>query len=118
SYEQASITASVAGWFTVAYDSAVCDPAAIAGLAETAAASAGLDVAAYSRRVYAFPQIAACSWWGLGTVGGNPSSAWINGTFAKKVVGHELGHNFGLYHAKARDCGAVPLGGTCSDLEY
>ena len=118
SYEQVTITSQIVGWLTVAHDPTVCDPSTIARLADEAATNAGVDVAAYGRRIYAFPQLAACSWWGLGSVGGSPSQAWINGTFAKKVVGHELGHNFGLYHANAHDCGAAPIGPTCSDLEY
>ena len=118
SYEQTTLAANVFGWFTVAYDTTTCDAMTITRLADEAATNAGIDLAGYGHRIYAFPQLAACSWWGVGTVGGTPSSAWINGTFVKKVVGHELGHNFGLHHARAHDCGAAPIGPICTDLEY
>ena len=54
----------------------------------------------------------------LGTVGGNPSSAWINGSLQLAVVGHEMGHNFGLYHSHALECGSVPIGTGCTSVEY
>ncbi len=34
----------------------------------------GVDLSLYTRYVYAFPNN-ACTWWGLGSVGGNPSQA-------------------------------------------
>jgi len=51
-------------------------------------------------------------------VGGNPAQAWINGSLALRVIGHELGHNFGLYHSHALECGATTLGNSCASLEY
>jgi hypothetical protein len=68
--------------------------------------------------VYGFPQSNGCGWAGLGTVGGNPSAAWTNGTFNLLVVGHEMGHNFGLYHAHSLICPGVTLGTNCSTGEY
>ena len=90
----------------------------LATQARQAAQTAGTNVSSYSRFVYAFPSVAACGWSGLGTVGGNPSGAWINGGFQGGVVAHEVGHNFGLYHSHAMDCGTQVIGGSCSSIEY
>ena len=35
-----------------------------------------------------------------------------------RTVGHELGHGFGLYHARAMDCGSQVIGGSCTTIEY
>ena len=67
--------------------------------------------------MYAFPTN-ACGWWGLGTVGGNPSQAWVNGSLQLKVLAHEMGHNFGLYHAHSLDCGAAAIGSSCASVDY
>jgi len=108
-----SAAADVYGWFTIAQDSTVCDYNKTASLAEQAATAAGANLSAYSRRVYAFPNN-ACTWWGLGTVGGNPSKAWINGSFQLRVVGHEMGHGLGLYHSHSMSCDLA----TCTTSEY
>ncbi len=114
SYGQTWLTGDVFGWFTLPMTSSTCDTAKISSLADQAAAKAGATLSRYTRKVYAFPQIAPCTFWGRGTVGGNPSSAWINGGYALKVVAHELGHNFGDYHSKSEPCDA----GGCSLIEY
>jgi hypothetical protein len=117
SYGQASLTGDVFGWYTIALSSTVCDYSTLASQARAAATAAGVNLSNYSRYVYAFPSN-ACGWWGLGTVGGNPSSAWINGSLQLAVVGHEMGHNFGLYHSHALECGTVPIGTGCTSVEY
>jgi hypothetical protein len=109
--------ADVRGWYTIPLSSMVCDYNTLASQAKSAATAAGINLSAYRRYVYAFPNN-ACTWWGLGTVGGNPSSAWINGSFQLRVVGHEKGHGFGLWHSRAMECGATTLSTTCSTLEY
>lgn len=113
SYGQTSLAGDVFGWFTIAMNSTVCDYNQIASLADQAASRAGVDLNTYSRRVYAFPTN-ACSWWGLGTVGGNPSRAWIKGSYALKVVAHELGHNLGDWHSNSQPCDSTG----CTFKEY
>lgn len=114
SFGQTSLDATVVGWYTIDFTSATCDYNTIASLADQAASAHGISVASYPRRVYAFPQFSACNWWGLGSVGGNPSRAWINGSFQLRVLGHEMGHNLGLYHSHSLACAA----GSCTASEY
>ena len=106
-------TADVYGWFTINQSYTVCNSSTTATLAEQAVTAAGVNLSQYSRRVYAFPQN-ACTWWGLGTVGGNPSKAWINGSLQLRVVGHEMGHNLGLYHSHSMSCAS----GSCTTSDY
>jgi hypothetical protein len=120
SYQQTTLTGAVAGWFTIAATSTSCDFAAIATQAKAAASAAGYVLSSYARLVYVFPSN-ACGWWGLGTVGGNPSQAWIHTKygFSVKVVGHELGHNLGLFHSHSLDCGSASVAASgCSTSEY
>ena len=114
SYGQTSVSGDVYGWVTLPMNSATCDTGSIASLADQAAANAGVNLSSYSHKMYAFPRIGACSWSGLGSVGGNPSRAFMNGGFAVRTVAHELHHNLGIYHSRSQPCAA----GTCSTLEY
>jgi hypothetical protein len=117
SFQQTWLTGDVYGWYTIALDSTVCDSGQIASYAKQAAIAAGVNLSDYTRYVYAFPDN-ACGWWGLGTVGGNPSQAWINGNLALKGVGHEMGHNLGLYQSHGLECGRTTLGSNCTTIEY
>jgi len=113
-YQQTSLSGDVVGWYTLPASNTTCDTNTWAGLADQAATSYGVNVGSYARKIYAFPQTNACNWWGLGSVGGNPSRAWINGEFAMRVLGHELGHNFGSYHSHSQPCDATG----CTIVEY
>jgi hypothetical protein len=117
SYGQTWLTGDVVGWFTIPMSSTVCDSSTLASLATKAASAAGVSVSSYAHHVFAFPAN-ACSWLGLGTVGGNPSKAWIRGSFSLGVLAHEMGHNLGLWHSHSLDCGAAITGGSCSIGEY
>ena len=117
SQNQTWLTGDVIGWFTIDLSGSVCDYAGIQSRARAAASAAGVNLANYRRFIYAFPQN-ACTWWGLGQVGGSQTHAWVNGNPATRVLGHELGHNLGLHHAHALECGTTTLGSSCSTIEY
>ncbi|GAA0789393.1 Ig-like domain-containing protein [Marinobacterium sediminicola] len=117
SNNQTWLSGDVTGWYTLPLSSTSCDYVSIANLANEAAAQAGVDTSGYNRYLYVFPKN-SCSWAGLGTMGGNPGTAWINGSFRLNIVAHELGHNFGLYHSKSSDCGATAVGDNCSVSQY
>ena len=114
SYQHAWLTGDVSGPFVVASTTAECDYNLIASLAQSAA---GVAPGQYQNFVYAFSG-SVCPWWGIGTVGGSPGQAWINGPLRSIVLAHELGHTFGLYHSHALECGSVTFGDACSSIEY
>ena len=121
SYGQTSLTGNVTGWYTIPVSYTTCNTSSIATYAKQAAQAAGYNLSAYNRFVYAFPD-AACSWGGWGTIGGNPSSAWINGAdLTAKILSHELGHNFGLYHSRYLNCTpnvTGTIGSGCTSADY
>jgi hypothetical protein len=120
SYGQQLLNVTVtANWVTMNL-AATCDYTSIGSAAEAAAlaASSAYNANNYNFVVYLFPA-QSCGWAGLAYVG-FPHKAWINGTnyFATQVIGHEMGHNFGLLHAGSLNCGASVIGGACSVAEY
>jgi hypothetical protein len=117
SYGQTSVTGDVFGPYVVPFTSGTCNYSGMASAGENAAATAGVSLANYNRLVFAFPQT-SCGWWGLAGVGGLTSRAWINGTFVNGVVAHEMGHNLGMSHSHAMECGDLAFGGSCSSVEY
>jgi hypothetical protein len=121
SYQQTYLSGIIKGWYTIDMDSPMnaptCDYSLMSSLADQAAASAGVVLSNYSRKVYAFPQT-GCGWWGLSSVGGMPSRSWINGRLEIGVTAHELGHSLGLWHSHSLDCGASTLSASCTAYEY
>ena len=120
SFGQLSLTGDVFGWFTIPDDNAGCDYTGWGSLARTAATNSGVNLSAYTNVVYAFPSAPSCGWAGLAYLPGRDS--WINGYMQLRVVGHELGHNFGVHHASTLNCSSggtrVTVGGTCTADEY
>jgi Gametolysin peptidase M11 len=98
-----------------------CDFDAIGSKADDLAAALGYDKANYQNRYYFFPNTSTCGGWaGLAYVGNGPNGrqAWSNGYNQLGVYGHELGHNFGLWHSGSVSCSGQALGGPCSVSEY
>jgi hypothetical protein len=117
SSRQTWLSGDVAGWFTIDLSSTVCDIDTLAYQAKNAAAASGIVLTNYQHIIYSFPKN-GCGGLGIGTVGGNPSQAWIIGSLDMSKVSHELGHNLGLYHAKALECGTTSLGDNCTVMAY
>jgi hypothetical protein len=118
SYQQTWLTGTVVGPLRLSMSGASCDYNWMATLARQAATTvSGVVLSQYRHIVYSFPS-SGCQWWGLGSIGGNPGEAWVNGSLSPVVASHELGHTFGLYHSHALECGSVAMGGSCSSLDY
>lgn len=119
SSDAVSFSGLAVGWYTIPYSSSTCNTNTWASAANSAAQSAGINLSSYPRRVYVFPRTSSCAWAGLGTVGGNPSGAWINGYSTSYVYSHELGHNLGMHHAASYLCGSVAIASSgCTYSEY
>lgn len=69
--------------------------------ARAAARAAGFDPNHYDFDICAFTWLGGQfgSWAGRALVGGK--GAWIHGEFNLRVTGHELGHNYGAWHANS-----------------
>jgi len=114
SYGHQLLNVTVTPWVTAQMNtSTTCDYTSIANAANSAATAAGYNLSSYVNKFYVMPRNSACGWAGLAYVG-SPYQAWSNGYNSGQVYTHELGHNFGLYHAGSVSC----LGTGCSASEY
>lgn len=113
SYGATTLAGDVTPWLTATVAKpTTCDTSVSASQAVSRATAAGYNTANYDLLVYAQTSLPGCGWSGLAYVGG--SGAWINGnSFSTLVVGHELGHNFGLLHAHSLACSGRIYGPTC-----
>ncbi|HEX4439252.1 MAG TPA: S-layer homology domain-containing protein [Thermoanaerobaculia bacterium] len=114
SYGAQTVSGIVTPWLTATVATpATCDYITVMNQAIARAQAAGYNPGGYEKQVYFFPHL-PCGWSGLG--GG--STAWINQSNSVLVVGHELGHCFGVGHSSSLSCGSGVLGGTCTVSEY
>jgi len=111
------LTGDVVGWNTLSVSSSVCDNLSIYREALSIAAAQNINTASYNRILFAFPKN-ACGYSGSGTVGGMPSYSYINGSLTLRTLAHELGHNFGLFHAHSLECGSTTEGENCKVNGY
>jgi hypothetical protein len=119
SYGRHTLAGTVTPWLTASFvKPTTCDYSRVSNEAMNLARTAGYVTANFQKFVYVFPSLPGCGWAGLG--GG--SNAWINQAASVLVIGHELGHTFGLGHASSLRCavGTVtdPIDGTCTRSEY
>jgi chitodextrinase len=96
----------VYGYYTIPYSrgSSGCPTAMWREAALAAAQKAGVDLSGYTNIMFLWPE-APCGWAGSAVVGGTYS--YLNGELGngwEALAAHELGHNFGLYHARSLIC--------------
>lgn len=106
SWSQLDLRGDVFGYLEVPADTG-CWAEAAAG--EAAARAAGLDLSGYDKIEYLIDGGARnCGYGGWAWIGGQTSVNIYQGEPAVRAVAHhELGHNFGLYHAHALRCRAA-----------
>lgn len=94
------------------------DASEVRNAARAAATAAGFNLNNYAFDLTCFGSVPGFAWAGLGYVGA-PGS-WIRAAYDTSggVVAHELGHNFGLYHANFWDTGGNSILGAGSNVEY
>jgi hypothetical protein len=120
----------VFGWFTLNAPTGGCPYQEWVKKADEAATNAGMELGSYQNLIYMFPFQISCPWGGLAGVGGGtgpaggngPVGALINGDNGVKVIIHELGHTFGLFHAAGWTCTKggvrVQISDSCTVNEY
>ncbi|WP_462159915.1 Ig-like domain-containing protein [Pseudoalteromonas sp. GB56] len=117
SYGQTWLSGDVRGYYTMPIDT-TCDYFGMDQHARQVAQDNGVDLSQYQRLVYMLPKNDSCGWRGQGTVGGTPSRAWLNGELNLMTIGHEIGHNLGLKHAKELSCGSGYISDSCVAVTY
>jgi hypothetical protein len=123
SFGKIEIVGSVFGWYRIA---AVpdCNQALIVQRADAAALAAGVDLSTYDQVLYYFPYGSQnCPFSAVADLGSPqiPSrNSWYNGIADNSVFAHEMGHNWGNWHANSYFCGSASMGtsAVCDSQEY
>jgi hypothetical protein len=121
SWGKLSLRGAVFGPYVIPDGDAGCSFARFGDDALAQARAHGQNVDGYQHYLFVFPYTAQCQWAGVAELPG--TRTWVNGELDLRVVGHELGHNFGLHHAASLSCAdgagkAAQLTDSCSQDEY
>ncbi len=120
SYDQTSMALTLTPTYRMAKTAAAYNAADdFLGLmtdAHAAAKAAGFDLNAYTHEIIASSNIFTTGWSGRGYVGSK--GVWVNGDYTLRVVGHELGHNYGVYHANFLNAGLSIISAQGANVEY
>ncbi len=120
SYNKLNFSGDVFGYYTISYDVNLCEYRKWTDEVENLTSKSGINVGNYLKRVFIiFPKtysdsgksLFPCNHGGWADIGGNPSRTWISGHGYNRngLYLHELGHNLGLSHSSAIDCGSYAL---------
>lgn len=98
SYDLTSLTATVTPVITMPQTKAYYspDPGLLLNDARAAAKKAGFATQNFERDIIALTSVPGYNWGGLAAVGGK--ALWLQ-SYGVGVTSHELGHNYGLFHA-------------------
>ena len=114
----------VFGWLTIDAANKDCSTTTWRSATNKVADAASIDRTGYDHVLYVFASPKGCSWAGSAYFN-SAISMYVAKYFIKQkgVIEHELGHNFGFYHANTIRCTdsngtAVPLSDTCTRKEY
>lgn len=110
SSDKAAVSVDYAGYYQVPFDNYDCNNYdQWSSAAEAIAFSKGIDINAYPRHIYVFPNKGNCWASAWASVGGVPSRSWMTNIDVAGIYEHEFGHNLGLGHANSLDCGSSTI---------
>jgi hypothetical protein len=118
SYDLTSLTATITPVITLPQTKAYYsgDPGLLLNDARAWAKKAGFVTANYDRDIVALTSVPGYNWGGLAFVGGK--GVWLQ-SYGVGVTAHELGHNYGLWHANFWDTTTnFSVVGPGANLEY
>jgi hypothetical protein len=120
SYGKIGLTAKATQWFQITKPNDCDNTSFLWSEASQKATAAGWNLNAYDKHMV-YVSSADCVGRGWGEVGGQRT--WIQGTMNSYRTIHELGHNFGLWHAHTLSCtdgggAATTVSDSCTSDEY